>query len=84
MSLFRRKPDSRSVEVSSLRPACALAQSGQVRNRLPFQITCTSPVIGTGSVGISISKMLKFSVKVFICDGQEAVRQAILIKDRSC
>ena len=84
MSLFRRKPDFRSVEVASLRPACAFVQSGQVMNKLPFQLSCTTPVIGSGSVGTGISKMLKFSVTVFICDEQEAVRQAILIEDRSC
>ena len=31
-----------------------------------------------------MDKMLKFYVKVFLCDGQGTVRRAILYVDRSC
>ena len=31
-----------------------------------------------------MDKMLEFYIKVFLCDGQGAVRQAILHADRSC
>ena len=41
---------------------------------------CTTIGVGGGSV----DKMLKFYVFKFLCDGQGAVRQAILYGDRSC
>ena len=43
---------------------------------------CTTLGIGVGRV-IRVSKMLRFMVK-FYCDGQGAVRIAILYPDRSC
>ena len=44
---------------------------------------CTTPGVGVGvgigvGGGVGISKMLKFYVKIFLCDGQGAVRPAIL------
>ena len=41
---------------------------------------CTTPCFGVGGV----DKMLKFYVEVFLCDGQGAVRQAILYTYSSC
>ena len=38
---------------------------------------CTTPGVGVG-VSVGVSKMLKFLRKSFLCDGQGAVRRAIL------
>ena len=73
------KKDAMNFKCSKEKITPFLARLDKVQEELLYYPgVCVSVGVGVGIGGGGVSKMLKFSRLSFLCDGQGAVRQAIL------